>query len=81
MRKPKAVIAASIPVGTVARQKQPLGCTGALRKHAVADEAEADAGNHRKLADPPAQGDGGRQNVGGRFVRAHHLKKPHHVRG
>ena len=51
------------------------------RHHAIADEAVADAGNHRDLADLLGQLHGGRQHVLRRLGAAHDFEQAHDIGG
>src|SRR5712691_9818643 len=64
-----------------ALQQQALGLLGALVEHAVADEAVADADQHRHLADLSPDGHGRGDRRLRRLLSAHDLEQAHDVGG
>ncbi|MNM80049.1 hypothetical protein D3C81_919990 [compost metagenome] len=58
---------------------QAVGFAGIGFEHAVADEAEAHAGNHRRLADPASQFESGGQHVRRGLAGIDHFQQAHDV--
>ncbi len=59
--------------------QQEAGLAAVLLDHAVADEAVADAGDHRRLLDLLGDRHHGGQHVLAGLLAAHHLQQLHHV--
>ncbi|MCY1303585.1 hypothetical protein D9M70_532990 [compost metagenome] len=62
-------------------QHQAMSLAGIWFEHAVANETETNAGNHRQLADAPGDVQGSGQHVGRGGPAAHDLEQAHGIGG